>query len=84
MPILVRNVRLSLDEPDEQLLQRIARRLRVPAGAVRTYAVVRRSLDARHKDDIHFSYQVELDLDEPAKSQRARLKRLHTKDAVHR
>jgi uncharacterized FAD-dependent dehydrogenase len=82
MPILVRNVRLSLDEPDEQLLQRIARRLRVPVGAIRTYAVVRRSLDARRKDDIHFSYQVELDLDEPAKSQRARLKRLHAKDAV--
>ncbi len=82
MPIIVRNIRLGLDEPDEKLLQTVAGRLRVPVEAIRAHAVVRRSLDARRKEDIHFSYQLELDLDESAGAQQARLKRLHVKDAV--
>lgn len=82
MPILVRNLRLGLDTPDEHLLQVVAKRLGVPVDAIRTYAIVRRSLDARRKDDIHFSYQVELDLDEPHDVQRRRLERLATPDAV--
>ncbi len=82
MPILVRNLRLGLDTPDERLLQVVSKRLHVPVDAIRTYAIVRRSLDARRKDDIHFSYQVELDLDEPHKAQRERLERLATSSAV--
>lgn len=82
MPILVRNVRLGLDEPEEVLKEGAARRLRVPVSAIRMYSVVRRSLDACKKDDIHFSYQMELDLHESHMAQRARLKRLRTKNAV--
>ena len=82
MPILVRNVRLGLDEPEEVLKESAARRLRVPVSAIRMYSVVRRSLDACKKDDIHFSYQMELDLHESHRAQRARLKRLRTKNAV--
>jgi len=80
MPILARNVRLGLDEPEEQLLPAVAKRLRVPVSAIRTYSIVRRSLDARRKDDIHFSYQVEFILDEPQKKQRSRVRRLGQKD----
>ena len=79
MPILVRNVRLGLDEPEDQLVRSVAKRLRVPVGAIRTYSIVRRSLDARRKEDIHFSYHVELALDEPQRNQRARLRRLRSK-----
>ncbi len=80
MPILMRNLRLGLDEPEERLVRIAARRLRVPESAIRTYAIVRRSLDARKKDDINFSYQMELELDEPRAAQQARLKRLHIRD----
>lgn len=82
MPILIRNVRLNLDQPEEELLSAVADCLQVPSHAIRTYALVRRSLDARRKDDIHFSYQIELDLDEPKKTQRARLRRLNLRDVV--
>ncbi len=81
MPILVRNIRLGLEAPEDGLAVAAAKRLRVPVEAIRTYAVVRRSLDARKKDDIHFSYQVELDLDEPAEAQRKRVERLRGREA---
>ncbi|UCC28775.1 MAG: hypothetical protein JSU86_11295 [Phycisphaerales bacterium] len=82
MPILVRSIRLGLDEPEERLVEAVAKRLRVSKSAIRTYAIVRRSLDARRKDDIHFTYQMELDLDESHRTQRARLKRLRARDVV--
>lgn len=80
MPILARNVRLGLDESEDLLLPSVAKRLHVPVSAVRTWAIVRRSLDARRKDDICFSYQVEFILDEPQKRQRARVRRLGSRD----
>lgn len=82
MPILLRNIRLALDEPEEVLLTAVSRRLSVPLAAIRAYAVVRRSLDARRQDDIHFTHQVELDLDESPASQQARLRRLGRGDTV--
>lgn len=80
MPILVRNVRLGLDEAEETLRDAAASRLRVPAASIRTFAIVRRSLDARKRDDIHFRYQVEVELDESHKAQKARLQRLRRGD----
>jgi uncharacterized FAD-dependent dehydrogenase len=82
MPILVRNVRLGLEQPEEQLLPSVARRLRVPVAAIEAYAIVRRSLDARKKHDIHFTYHVELVLDEAVKTQKARLRHFARKGAV--
>ncbi len=75
MAILVRNIRLELDEPEERLVERAARRLRVPVTAIRQYAPVRRSVDARRRDEIHLVYHVELVLDESPKAEQARARR---------
>ena len=69
MPILVRNILLGLDEPEERLAELIATRLRLPANAIRHYAVVRRSIDARKKD-IRFSYQVEVAIEGTRRAER--------------
>lgn len=76
MPYIVRNIKLGLDEPEEEIREQVAHRLRVSSEAIRSYAIVQRSLDARKKD-LHFSYQVEVTLDEPIKNQRSRLKQYH-------
>ena len=81
MPILVRNLRLGLDEPIEALMPEIALRLGVSVEAIRAHAVVSRAVDARRRD-IHFCYQVEVALDEPPRRERARLKRLREADAA--
>lgn len=58
MPLLVRNVSIGLNEPEQVLLGRIARTLKLPARAIRSYGVLRRSLDARRVDDIRWVYHV--------------------------
>jgi len=74
VPLLVRGLILSLDEPEDEIPSRVAHRLRIPRDAIRTYAIVSRSVDAR-RDPVCLSYQVELALDSP-KSERAVLRRL--------
>jgi hypothetical protein len=63
MPLALHDLRLNLDEPEEELLIRAAERLRVPRETIRAYALVHRAVDARHKDDIHFSCTLEIALD---------------------
>ena len=61
--MLVRNVSLRWDEPEELLPERIARVLHLPAKAVRSYGVVRRAIDARDHQDIRRVYHVEVAVD---------------------
>ncbi len=75
MPFVLRDIMLALDESEDVLLGRVAKRLRVSTDAIRSWSIVRRAIDAR-RSDIHFSYQVEVMLDETEDAQRDRLKRL--------
>ena len=52
--ILVRNLRLDPGEDSSVLRARAAKKLRLAADAVTSLVLVKRSLDARHKDDIHY------------------------------
>lgn len=80
MPILVRGLTLGLDEPEERLVERAAARLRVPAGDIRAWAVVRRSIDARRKDRLQYTFNVELALAGPQKKEAAVVRRLRRQD----
>ena len=53
--ILVRNLRLEPGEPLEKLRQKAAKKLRVPASDIAGIRPVKRSLDARKKNDIHYT-----------------------------
>ncbi len=81
MPILLRNVVLQLDEPEDVLARLVARKLRVPETAIRSFAVTRRALDARKKR-ISFSYHIEVALEGSEQSQRALLKRMRPGAAI--
>ena len=80
MAILVCNVSMPLDGDIEQLLAAAAKRLRVPREAIRTYAVVRRSIDARRHRPLRFNYHVEVGLHESLPLERRRVARLHRND----
>ncbi|MBI4582214.1 MAG: FAD-dependent oxidoreductase [Planctomycetes bacterium] len=82
MPILVRGLTLGLDEPEERLVERAAARLRVPAGEIRVWAVVRRSIDARKEDRLQYTFNVELALAGPRKNEERLLRRLHRQDVT--
>ena len=59
---LVTDFRVPLGTPDEELPALAAARLRVPAHAVCAITILRKSLDARKKQDIHFQLQVAVTL----------------------
>ncbi len=56
MPIRVCNLRLGLDEPEASLADHLARALGLLPGQVRHWRILRKSLDARVKDDLRFVY----------------------------
>lgn len=62
MSILVKNLRLSLDYRDEDVLKRLRRELQLSSDCKSAWRFRRRSLDARRKNDLHFLADVEVDL----------------------
>ena len=80
MPIYVRDITLELDEPEDRLVEKVARRLKVGPAAIRAYAVVRRSLDARHRDEIRFVHCLEVALDDSVPDENRLVTRLNRAD----
>ena len=64
MPIKVSNIRLELGEPESLLPNKIASRLSMPPDAILGWRIIRKSLDARGHDDVHFAYSAAVDLSE--------------------
>jgi uncharacterized FAD-dependent dehydrogenase len=64
MSIRVSNLRLSLDEPEAALPQRLARVLGLTPDAIRQWRILRKSLDARDRDALQFVYTAEVTLPE--------------------
>lgn len=57
-------LKLSLDHDDAELEQAICRRLKIPATALASVAVVKRSVDARRRDQISLVYSVDVSVDD--------------------
>ena len=60
--VKINNVRLELDDAEELLPARVAARLRLSPDAVLGWRILRKSLDARRRDDLHFNYAMEVEL----------------------
>lgn len=60
--ILVRNIRLAPDEDAAALKPRAAKKLRTAENEITALKLVKRSLDARRKDDIHYVCSVAISL----------------------
>ena len=60
--IRIRNLRLEPGEAESLLLERSAGKLRVPAESIRGWRILKKSLDARKKNDIHYIYTVAVTL----------------------
>src|SRR5215211_2434045 len=64
MSLKVANVRLELDDPEGALPEKISERLGVGREAIARWRILRKSLDARRHDDLHFVYSAEVELPE--------------------
>ena len=60
--ILVRNIRLAVDEDRDSLARKALKKLKLPPTALKSIKLVKRSLDARKKNDIHYVCTAALEL----------------------
>jgi uncharacterized FAD-dependent dehydrogenase len=64
MALRISNVRLSVDEPETLLPQRLAKILGLPSAALTRWRILRKALDARNKHALQFVYTAEVSLPE--------------------
>ena len=64
MPLRVANLRLSIDEPESAIPAHVARALGVSPKELASWRILRKSFDARVKDDLRFVYTTEVALRE--------------------
>src|SRR4051794_8230673 len=62
MPLKIANLRLEIDEPEAALGEKLSARLGVSPGEIAHWRILRKSLDARNHDDLHFVYAAEVDV----------------------
>ncbi len=62
MSLRISNVRLSVDEPEAVLPERLARILGLAPAALGHWRILRKSLDARNKNALQFVYTAEVSL----------------------
>lgn len=73
--IRVRQVKIKLGEEDN-LENEVAKKLHVKTSEILNVTIVKKSLDARRKDDIHYVYEVDVEVFAPSKI----LNKNHSKD----
>ncbi len=64
MPLKVSNIPMGLDEPESALGEKLAQRLGVGPDQIGPWRILRKSLDARNRQQIHFVYAAEVALNE--------------------
>lgn len=62
MALIIRNLRLSPDEDEALLLSKAASATNLREGDIKNLRIVRRSLDARKRADVHFLYSVRVEV----------------------
>src|SRR5579872_5632622 len=62
MPLRVNNLRLGVDQPEDSLRGAVAHALGVRAADVDRWRILRKSLDARSRDDLAFVYSLAVEL----------------------
>src|SRR5438105_13246675 len=64
MSLRLSNLRLALDEPEIALIDQLARTLAVGPSEIRSWRILRKSLDTRDKEALRFVYTVEVTVGE--------------------
>jgi hypothetical protein len=58
--IRINEIRLSLDEEESALKTKAAKTLKINEKYIDSYSIYKKSVDARKKDDVHFSYSIDV------------------------
>lgn len=60
--IRVADIKLTLDQDETLLKKEIAKKLHIPEESVYSYKIFKKSVDARKKDEIHFVYTIDVEV----------------------
>ena len=60
--IRINNIKLPLDYTDETIKSRVCKELRINVNSVENISIFKRSIDARKKNDVHFTATVDVEL----------------------
>lgn len=60
--IRINEIRLSLDEEESTLEKKAAKALHINQKYIKSLTIYKKSIDARKKDDIHFTYSVDVEI----------------------
>ncbi len=60
--IRINEIRLSLDEDEKELNKKAAKLLRINEKYIKKLTIYKKSIDARKKDDVHFTYSVDVEI----------------------
>lgn len=58
--IRINEIKLSLDEEEELLPEKAAKILKINKKYIKSYTIYKKSVDARKKDDVHFTYSLDV------------------------
>jgi len=76
MAVRISNIKLPIDHQEQNIRDAIEKKLRVPFKKIKSYEIVKRSIDAR-KGNVQFVYQIEAIL---VVDEKKLVERLHTQD----
>ena len=60
--IRINEIKLSLDEEETLLKAKASKILKINEKYIKTLTIFKKSIDARRKDDVHFSYSVDVEI----------------------
>jgi uncharacterized FAD-dependent dehydrogenase len=61
--IRVSEIKLSLDQDESKLIEEVAKKLHIPVKDIKNYKIFKKSVDARKKNDVHFVYSVDVEVE---------------------
>lgn len=76
MAIRINNINLSIDDDKDVLETKVCKKLKISKGDINKLDIIKKSIDARKKNDIKFNYCVDVICDKEKKI----LSRIHDKD----
>lgn len=61
MPIRINNISLKMDENKDLLIKKVSKKLKINEKEIKSFKILKESLDARRKNDIKFVYCIEIE-----------------------
>lgn len=64
--IRIPEIKLSLNEDENVLKKKIANKIHIQEEEIKSYRIFKKSIDARKKDNVHFVYTVDVEIEDEA------------------